>query len=144
MEWVRRKGVQYQYWQQYWEIYRTPKKMRISVFDYLKSTIMVQKLHVGVVLEWFWPADFRNTIIGVIFNGKQISILGFAKAFVPFSKKDFKKVQIPLQNTKYIFVNHSKCSQLWYFWNQQVKTIPKLPLHVVFGPLLWILDSQIH
>ena len=29
------------------------KKTGISVFDYLKSTIIVQKLHVGVVLEWF-------------------------------------------------------------------------------------------
>ena len=65
--------------------------MRISVFDYLKSTIMVQKLHVGIVLEWFWPADFRNTIIGVILNGKQIYMLGFVKAFIPFKNKYIKR-----------------------------------------------------
>ena len=29
------------------------QKMGISVFDYPKSTIMVQKFHVGVVLELF-------------------------------------------------------------------------------------------
>ena len=65
--------------------------MGISVFDYLKSTIMVQKLHVGVVLEWFWPADCRNTIIGAILNSKPFSILSFVKVFVPFLKRVFKK-----------------------------------------------------
>ena len=29
------------------------EKTGISVFDYLKSTIIVQKLHVWEVLEWF-------------------------------------------------------------------------------------------
>ena len=57
-----------------------PQKIGISEFDNLKSTIIIQKLHVRVVLKWFWPA-----------NSKQISILSFVKAFVPFLKTIFKK-----------------------------------------------------
>ena len=44
----------------------------ISIFDHIKTTIMIQKQHIRIVLNRFSPTNSKKTIIEAIFNGKQV------------------------------------------------------------------------